>query len=225
MLLCSSAPTQLLIGGLLVISGLEATTAGGSLSFPFVVAVSLADTVLLVTLMVWLTRVSGERLRDLWLGDGAVLAEAWHGLVLVPVIVLLVIALMLGLRAAAPWLRTVDVNPLEAFAKGGAWEVAGLAVVVILAGGVREELQRAFVLRRFERYLGGRTVGLIVSSVAFGAGHLLQGWDAAVVTGVLGAFWARLYLRRRSSVAPIVSHAGFNALEVLRVALASRLTG
>jgi membrane protease YdiL (CAAX protease family) len=40
-----------------------------------------------------------------------------------------------------------------------------------------------------------------------------------ITTGVLGAFWAVLYLRRRSTVAPLVSHAGFNTLEVLRVAL------
>jgi membrane protease YdiL (CAAX protease family) len=36
---------------------------------------------------------------------------------------------------------------------------------------------------------------------------------------VLGVVWAVMYLRRRSSVAPIVSHAGFNSLEVLRVAM------
>ena len=56
-------------------------------------------------------------------------------------------------------------------------------------------------------------------SVAFGLGHIVQGWDAVITTGLLGAFWAVLYLRRRSSVAPLVSHAGFNALEVLRVAI------
>ena len=33
-----------------------------------------------------------------------------------------------------------------------------------------------------------------------------------------------VYLRRRSSVAPIVSHAGFNSLEVLRVALIGLVT-
>lgn len=43
--------------------------------------------------------------------------------------------------------------------------------------------------------------------------------DAAIATGTLGAFWAILYLRRRSSVAPIISHAGFNAIEVFRVAM------
>ena len=94
-----------------------------------------------------------------------------------------------------------------------------LAVIVILAGGVREEMQRAFLLRRFERHLGGARVGVVILSIGFGLGHIVQGWDAVIATGLLGAFWAMLYLRRRSIVAPLVSHAGFNALEVLRVAV------
>ena len=57
-----------------------------------------------------------------------------------------------------------------------------------------------------------------VLSAAFGLGHYAQGWDAAITTGVLGAFWAIVYLWRRSSVAPVVSHAGFNTLEIVRVA-------
>ena len=56
-------------------------------------------------------------------------------------------------------------------------------------------------------------------SVAFGLGHLLQGLDAAITTGTLGLFWALVYVRRRSTVAPVVSHAGFNALEVFRAVL------
>jgi membrane protease YdiL (CAAX protease family) len=40
-----------------------------------------------------------------------------------------------------------------------------------------------------------------------------------ITTALLGAFWAAVYLRRRSVIAPVVSHAGFNTLEVLRVAL------
>ena len=75
-------------------------------------------------------------------------------------------------------------------------------------------MQRAFILRRFEQHLGGAVTGLIVFSVAFGLGHLVQGRDAAIVTGLLGAFWGIVYLRRRSVVAPIVCHAGFNLIEV-----------
>src|SRR5438093_7657624 len=82
------------------------------------------------------------------------------------------------------------------------------ALVVLVAGGVREEIQRAFLLHRFEEWLGGGTVGVIVTSAAFGAGHALQGGDAVVATGLLGAFWGAVYLRRRSAVAPVVSQSG-----------------
>ncbi len=95
-------------------------------------------------------------------------------------------------------------------------------MLVIVAGGIREELQRAFLLHRFEQHLGGARVGVVVLSTAFGLGHYVQGWDAVVTTGVLGAFWAVLFLDRRSSIAPVVSHAGFNSLEILRVVIAPR---
>ena len=32
----------------------------------------------------------------------------------------------------------------------------------------------------------------------------MQGWDAAIATGTLGAFWGVLYVRRRSAAAPLV---------------------
>jgi membrane protease YdiL (CAAX protease family) len=134
------------------------------------------------------------------------------------VVFVLVVVLLTVLMAVAPWLHNVPTNPLEQMA-GTAGGAALLAIVAILAGGVREELQRAFLLRRFERHLGGAAAGVVVLSVAFGLGHSVQGWDAVITTGLLGAFWAVLYLRRRSAVAPLVSHAGFNALEVLRAAI------
>jgi membrane protease YdiL (CAAX protease family) len=184
----------------------------------FVVVLSVADTLLLVALMVALTMARGERVSDLWIGTRRVRSEVVLGILLVPVVFLLVVVLLNLLMMLAPWLHNVPENPLEQMA-GTATGAAMLAVVAILAGGVREELQRAFLLRRFERHLGGAVVGVIVLSVGFGLGHVVQGWDAVITTGVLGAFWAVLYLRRGSAVAPLVSHAGFNTLEVLRVAL------
>jgi membrane protease YdiL (CAAX protease family) len=64
-------------------------------------------------------------------------------------------------------------------------------------------------------WLGGPTVGLVVTSVGFGAGHLFQGVDAAITTGLLGALWAAVYLRRHSAAAPIVSHAGFDLVQIV----------
>ena len=217
--LCSSLPTQLLIGQLLLFAGLDPRTDTGQLSPPFAFALLLLDSVVLIALMVILTRVHGESPRDLWLGNRPVIREAGLGIALVPGVFLLVGLLMTGLLRLVPGLHNVTENPIEQLAAGGPQDAAMLGLIAVLAGGIREELQRAFLLRRFEQHLGGPIVGVVVLSVAFGLGHYPQGWDAVIVTGVLGLVWAIVYLRRRSSVAPMVSHAGFNSLEVLRVAL------
>lgn len=217
--ICSSLPTQVLLQLLLVQAGWNPLDADGAFSLPFVVTMSLADTALLIVLMIVLTRAHGQSVSGLWLGSRPAAGEALLGLALVPLVFMLVIVLLTLLRLFAPGLHNVPVNPLEQLARGGAIDAAAFGLVAIFAGGVREELQRAFLLRRFEQHLGGATVGVVVLSGAFGLGHAMQGWDAAITTGTLGAFWAVLYLRRRSSVAPLVSHAGFNSVEVLRVAM------
>ena len=217
-LLCSSLPTQVLIANILGTIGI-APRIGDQLSLTFVFALSLTDTVVLIALMVALTRAHGDSPWLLWRGRPPLAGEILVGLMLVPVAVFMVAFLIGIIRTFVPGLHNVVENPLEALATGGAGGAAMFAVVAIVAGGIREELQRAFLLRRFERHLGGETVGVIVLSTAFGLGHALQGWDAAIATGTLGAFWAILYLRRRSSVAPIISHAGFNSIEVFRVAM------
>jgi membrane protease YdiL (CAAX protease family) len=216
--LCSSIPTQILIGGLLRAFGLPVLDAEGQLSLPFVLVLSIADTGVLIALMVVITRQHGQRVRDLWLGSRPILPEALHGLLLVPLVFIGVVVLLNAMRILAPWLHNVPVNPLEQLATTPG-QAAIFAIVAIVAGGIREELQRAFLLQRFEQHLGGATLGVVILSIGFGLGHIVQGWDAVITTGALGAFWALLYLRRRSVIAPVVSHAGFNSLEVLRVAV------
>jgi membrane protease YdiL (CAAX protease family) len=178
----------------------------------------MIDTFVLIVLMAVLTRMHGESVGELWMGRQPAGREVLLGVLLIPPVFLGVAVLLNLLRLVAPWLHNVPQNPLEQLA-GTPGEAAMFTLVAIFAGGLREELQRAFLLQRFERYLGGPWVGVLVLSIGFGAGHYLQGWDAAITTGALGAFWAILYLRRRSAVAPIVSHAGFNTAEILRVVL------
>jgi membrane protease YdiL (CAAX protease family) len=217
-LLCSSIPTQLGIGALLRASGWQSTDAAGNLSLPFVLTLTLADTFVLIVMMVVLMRAHGESASALWVGRRPLKREVLYGLITVPAVLIGVGLLLNTLRLFAPWLHNVETNPLEQLAATPG-EAAMFALVAIVAGGIREELQRAFLLHRFEQHLGGATVGVIVLSVAFGLGHYMQGWDAAITTGTLGAIWAVIYLKRRSSVAPIVSHATFNSLEIVRVAI------
>jgi membrane protease YdiL (CAAX protease family) len=217
--LCSSVPTQLVLGYVLALGGWSPTTASGALSLPYVLTLSLADTLVLILLMVSLMHAHGEDAASLWVGERSVRREALIGIALVPAIFISVVVLLNALRLLFPSLHNVPANPLEALAGDSAEEAAMFGLLAIVAGGVREELQRAFLLHRFEQHLGGAKVGVVVLSTAFGLGHYVQGWDAVVTTGVLGAFWAVLFLDRRSSVAPVVSHAGFNSLEILRVVI------
>lgn len=211
--LCSGFPTQLTLIFILAQMGL--TPTNGQLSIGFVATLLLVDAVLVAALVLALLRAHGENPRDVLLGRRPIGREALIGLPLTIAVFGLVIVMLALTEQLAPWLHNVPKNPLEQLIRSRR-DATIFAVVATLAGGVREEVQRAFILRRFDQYLGGARIGLVVFSAAFGAGHLVQGWDAAVITAALGTFWGAVYLSRGSIVAPVVSHSGFNAAEILR---------
>jgi membrane protease YdiL (CAAX protease family) len=214
-LLCSDVVTQFAIGGTLTALGYRAKTSTGQLNVGYVVALSLGDSVLLLALILTLLYAHGERPRDIFLGRRPVVPEGVFGLWLIPIAFGIALAAMLTVRRLAPWLHNVQDNPLQGLL-GSPRDAWWFALVLVVAGGVREEIQRAFLLHRFDVWLGGSAVGLVVTSIAFGAGHFdVQGLDAGIATGLLGAFWAVVYLRRRSVVGPIVSHAGFDLLQIV----------
>ena len=217
-LLCSGYPTQILLGQLLVAAGIQPLDASGSLSGTFVFALSMADTVVLLSLIVFLLIRRGERPLDVFFGGRPALPEIGAGVLSVPFVITVVIALMLAIRFLVPALRTVPINPLEGLL-GAGFSIWMFLFVVIVAGGVREELQRAFLLHRFRGDLGQPWLGLFITSLSFGMGHTLQGLDAAVITGTLGAIWGAMYLTRGSALGPVVSHSLFNSAELLRVFL------
>lgn len=224
-LLVSGVPTQVLVFAALYFAvGLAYLDPDGQVAFSFFVALSLVDTLLVVGLIAVFLRQNGEDPRHVFIGARRVLPEAVRGLLLVPVVFLVVALLVLALRTAFPWMHTVEQNPLEAFMRTPG-QAAVFLVVVVLAGGVREELQRAFILHRFERYLGGIHIGLILFTLTFGALHLEQGIDVAVAIGVLGLWWGLVYIRRRSAVLPLVNHAGFNALQVVQAVMVKAFGG
>ena len=217
-LLCSGYPTQILIGQLLLAAGLRPLDAGGALSGTFVFWLSITDTVVLLTLIVALLLRRGERPLDVFFGARPALPEIGAGILSFPLVIMVMVVLMLALRQLLPWLHNVPDNPLEGLI-GRGFSLWMFMAVVIIAGGVREELQRAFLLHRFRGDLGQPWLGLFITSLAFGLGHTLQGLDAAVVTGTLGAIWGAMYLRRGSALGPVISHSLFNSGEVIRALL------
>jgi uncharacterized protein len=219
-LLCSGFPTQIAVIAFLRAMGLGIQDPEGRLSITFVMALSIADAVLVVGLVLLFLRAHGERVADVLTARRPVTREAAIGLALVPAAFLIAVLVLGSILTLAPWLRNVPRNPLEDLLTSDLNRLL-FGIVVIIAGGMREEIQRAFILHRFEQRLGGALLGLVLFSLVFGLGHLDQGRDVAIATATLGAFWGMIYLWRRSIVAPTVSHAGFNVLEIVRHALTS----
>src|SRR2546423_15411077 len=211
-LLCSSVPTQLAISQMLRALGLPPGEATG------IFLQLVLDTFVVVGLMVAILRAHGERPSEVWRGRARAGREVMIGLATAPSLFFGSAIFLNALRLFFPSLHNVPNNPLERLANN-VQQSAVFAVVAILAGGIREELQRGFMLSRFEKNLGGGGVGLVITSTFFGFLHGIQGRDAMIVTGFLGAFWAAMYLTRRSAIGPISSHALFDTLQILRLAM------
>ncbi len=214
-IICSGYPSQILLILVLRGFGMHTWTEAGRLSPPFVFTVSLIDTALVVGLVLFFLRAHHQSARTVLLGDRPVLREALLGIAVLPAVFMLAMLVLVLILRFAPHLHDVAHNPLEDMLRSRG-DALIFAAVVMIAGGIREEVQRGFILHRFGAYLGGAGWGVAIYSVVFGLGHWEQGTDAMIVTALLGAAWGVLYIVRRSLIAPMVSHAGFNLAQLLK---------
>lgn len=189
-------------------------------AFQLMVLLLVQNLVAVGSIMLFL-RGEGKGLASLGFRRAALLKEMGLGLALFPPVLFAALLLETLLLHWFPALHTVEVNPILAMLHGPK-DVAAILVASILAGGVGEEIIRAFVLRRFQVHLGGMGVGLIVWSLAFGAMHLSQGVDKALVVSLLGLVFGLLFVWRRSPVAAMVVHGAFNVANTLAAYLLFR---
>jgi membrane protease YdiL (CAAX protease family) len=218
-------PTQALIAvALLFTTNLRIFEPDGSFSLEFFAVTALLDTAVIALLIRLFLELSGETSRSVFVGPVPVAREILRGLALVPVAIIGAGSIVWLLRRFAPWLHTVPANPLESF-MNTPLDASIFVLVVMLAGGVREELMRAFIMHRFEQRLGGMRVGLILYAVLFALLHAYQSLDAAIAIGALGLFWGWLYMKRRSAIMAIANHAGFDVAQVVLGVYARSLGG
>jgi len=134
------------------------------------------------------------------------------GILAVPCLIILSVMVNLVFRFFLPE-YFLEKNPLMEMIHSPQ-HLALFIFTVILAGGIKEELQRAFILRRFH-HLGGTGIGLVVWSLVFGAGHYMQGPQAICGAAVLGFVFGVLYLIRGNLIPPMVAHSAYNAMTLL----------
>ena len=221
-MLLSGVPTLVVVAGFVFLGfGVDPMTGSG-LSIEFVAIVSLLDTALVALLIKLFLTLNGETSADVFIGPRPALRELARGLLLVPVSFAGVTAVVLVIRQIIPGLHNVPDNPLVELMQTP-FDAAILLVVVVLGGGVKEELQRAFILHQFRHTALGRAITLALFSLLFGILHFDQGWDVSIGVGLLGLFWGVLYYRRGSAVMSMANHAGFNAAQVLSFVAASAM--
>jgi len=173
----------------------------------------LLEAVIALSLVMLILRVRGETLESLGLRREGWISDALAGIGLVPVLFLTNIAVTIVVRTYWPH-YFMDRNPLIEIVRTPPDLLLFLASG-LFAGGIKEELQRAFVLVRFRKHLGGATIGLILWSIAFGAGHYVQGVQGAIAAGLFGLAFGILYLVRQSLIAPMVAHALYDVITLL----------
>src|SRR5689334_17792969 len=155
--ICSDFLTQIALGGTLSVFGFQPYIQG-RLSVRYVVGLSLADAMLLIGLVLILLYAHGERPRDVLIGTRPLVGEVAAGLPMILLALGIAVAVLLGVRQFAPSLHTVEHNPLQELLRSPR-DASLFALVVLVAGGIREEIQRAFLLHRFEQWLGGAGTG------------------------------------------------------------------
>jgi membrane protease YdiL (CAAX protease family) len=171
------------------------------------IIVEACITLLLLTLLLKAHR---ETFRDLGLAGDRLAANVFIAIAVLPVLFVTNIAVSELFRRYLPGFF-IEKNPLVELIRTPR-DLWLFLLSAIFAGGIKEELQRAFVITRFRQHLGGAWLGLILWSFAFAAGHYLQGLQGVVIAGVLGIVFGVVYLVRRSVVAPMVSHAAYDVI-------------
>jgi membrane protease YdiL (CAAX protease family) len=138
--------------------------------------------------------------------------ESLLGLALVPILFASTFSTRLFFQIFFPDFVTQE-NPLLDLIRTP-FDVILFLISSLFVGGIKEEVQRAFVLIRFETSLGGAWLGLVVWSAFFGFGHLIQGIDNAFAAGFLGLLFGLIYIWRRNLWAVIIAHAVFDIFAV-----------
>ena len=134
--------------------GLPRSRPSGAPTLGYIATLTLLDVLVVVGLVATFLHARDETVRELLLGarpprrEAALRGADYAAIVVGAVGGLLLIGWLRRDCATCPTIRSgpCSTRPGRALV---------FALVVVLAGGLREELQRAFILRRFDQHLGG----------------------------------------------------------------------
>lgn len=174
----------------------------------------MADTAFMALIIAFFLRQRQERFSDLGFRTRRLGRSVASGLLMVPVLFVITGVGSYVFKTLLPD-YAMSKNPMLEVIQTPR-DLAFFLASGVVGGGVREELQRAFVLTRFQKYLFGAWPGLLLWSAFFGYMHFdLQGLQGAVITGLLGLCFGMVFLAQRNIYGPVVGHAVYNTISLL----------
>jgi membrane protease YdiL (CAAX protease family) len=182
-------------------------------SVPIVTAYLLLESAIAFFILAMILKYHGETIRDLGLHRDQWMRHLALGLSLVPLLFIINAIVAFGFKTFLSRYYQ-EINPLTDMIHTPK-QLALFIFSALIAGGVKEELQRAFIINRFRSFLGGAGAGLILWSLAFGAGHYVQGPQAIVAATIYGLFFGIAYISSGSLIAPIIAHSAYDTLALL----------
>lgn len=173
----------------------------------------LLEAAITLLLMFLVMRAHGETLTWLGLSWSRWGVNVLAGLAIVPVLFLLNLVVSLIFQTYFPK-YFMESNPLTELVRSPQ-DLLLFTIAALIAGGFKEELQRAFILRRFQTYLGGAGLGLMLWSLVFGLGHYLQGVQGVVAATLFGLIFGAVYLIRGNLIIPMAAHGAYDTFALV----------
>jgi hypothetical protein len=211
----------IIIVGISVLSGLQSKTMGFGGSHIQRYAVTIVWEWFLALLALWglhmrrtpLRQIMGTRRAGIknWMTDIGIAMLFW-------------IAAMIVLSAIATVLRLLHlIAPQKAIIAIAPQNLAQVLVWVALcttAGIVEEFVFRGYMLQQFTSIRGNLWIGVIASSLLFGAAHGYEGIGGMIAITAYGAMFALLAIRRQSLRAGVIAHAWHDSITGIVLAVA-----
>ena len=164
---------------------------------------------IIITILLLLRFLSGERPRDLNLQPGTWWKDILVGLGLSAITLTLLFLLSDALTRLFPQ-RSFVVRDLFTEVFQNPWLFAlWIGPGILSAAGIGEELLRAFVLSRLWKLTSSkawRWITVLSYAVLFGLGHIYQGPQGMIMAGVYSLFMSAYYLRYGRFSAMMIAH-------------------
>jgi membrane protease YdiL (CAAX protease family) len=94
----------------------------------------------------------------------------------------------------------------------GGTSLPAFAAAIAVTATFEEVVFRGFLLPRLRHLTGAWWLALGIGAVAFGLGHVYEGWTAVVQTMALGAFFGAAFVFRGRLLPVVVAHASFDVI-------------